>query len=376
MGFKFSKGGVGLKLLHAALPVAAGLAAAAAVLAVNPRAGQKIGDWLYSMVSVRISSYAYAVGRAAPSVVNIYVTALNTNYTSPEGGTDGNPAEIKTSASGVIMSKDGYIVTNYHVVPSSNEPGQSIWAMSRDGQLYQAFVIGYDRRTDIAVLKVDAKNLPPIECATDEPMVGDIVLAIGNPNNLGQTVTHGIISATARSGSGLIAPNQMNIREGIQDLIQTDAPINSGNSGGALVNTAGEMIGINTASINSYQTYGIGFAVPSKLVVSVMREIIQHGRVIRGYLGISDNGSVPLPNRKGVGVRVAFIDPRGPAYGVLQPGDVIYEVNGSRISSLKELIETVSKSRPGAKLDFKVFRGDDSVNLSVILAEDRPGIDG
>ena len=366
---------MGKRLLHAVIPIAAGLTAAAVVLAVNPKAGQRIGDYLYSITSIRVSSYAYAVGRAAPSVVNIYVTALNTNYTSPEDGSNGSPAEIKTSASGVIMSKDGYIVTNYHVVPSSNEPGQSIWAMTREGQLYQAFVIGYDRRTDIAVLKVSAKNLSPIVCAKDDSMVGDIVLAIGNPNNLGQTVTHGIISATARSGTGLIAPNQMNIREGIQDLIQTDAPINGGNSGGALVNTAGEMVGINTASINSYQTYGIGFAVPSKLVVEVMTEIIQHGRVIRGYLGISDNGSVPLPNRQGVGVRVAFIDPRGPAYGILQPGDVIYEVNSSRISSLKELIEMVSRSRPGAKLNFKVYRGDDSLDLSVILAEDRPGID-
>ncbi len=362
------------KLLLALAPVLVGIAAGTAILLVNPKAGSRIGDLLYSK-SMNAEGYAYAVARAAPSVVNIYVTALNSAYTSQRSDA---PQEVKTSASGVIMSSDGYIVTNYHVVPSSNEPDQSIFAMTRDGQLYQAFVIGFDRRTDIAVLKVQASNLHPIPMVTakHEPQVGDIVLAIGNPNNLGQTVTHGIISSTARSGSGLLARNQMNIREGLQDLIQTDAPINSGNSGGALVNTAGELVGINTASFNGYQTYGIGFAVPSKLVVSVMREIISHGRVIRGYLGISDDGSVPLPDGEpGVGVRIAFIDPSGPAYGILESGDIIFEVNGSRISSLKELIELVSKTAPGASLTFKLYRGGEVLEKSVVLAEDRASID-
>lgn len=207
-----------------------------------------------------------------------------------------------------------------------------------------------------------------------ELQVGDIVLAIGNPNNLGQTVTHGIISATARSGSGLIARNQMNIREGLQDLIQTDAPINNGNSGGALINTAGELVGINTASFNGYQTYGIGFAVPTKLVTSVMSEIISHGRVIRGYLGISDDGTVPLPNEQGVGVKVGFVDPTGPAVNILQVGDVIFAINGQRISSLKELIENISATNPGTVLNFKIMRGSEELDVDVTLAEDRVGM--
>lgn len=364
------------KLLFLLIPALLGIIAGVVILLVNPKAGQRVGDLLYS-TGVNVDSYAYAVARAAPCVVNIYVTSLNTGYTSQKNGTEDEPSEISNSASGVIMRSDGYIVTNYHVVPSSNEPDQAVWAMTRSGTLYQAFVIGYDKRTDIAVLKVDAEDLPtiPLQGARHEVQVGDIALAIGNPNNLGQTVTHGIISATARSGSGLIARNQMNIREGVQDLIQTDAPINNGNSGGALVNTAGEMIGINTASFNGYQTYGIGFAVPTKLVVSVMNEIISHGRVIRGYLGISDDGSVPLPNQQGVGVRVGFVDYSGPASGILRVGDIIYEVNSQRISSLKELIELISGSKPGAVIDFKVIRNGENLDLSVELAEDKPGID-
>ncbi len=357
------------------LPAMLGVVVGIIILVVNPKAGQHVGDVLYSK-GVNVDSYAYAVARAAPSVVNIYVTGLNTDYSGTEKKIGSESADVTNSASGVIMRSDGYIVTNYHVVPSQNEPGQAIWAMLRTGELYQAFVVGYDARTDLAVLKVDAPGLKaiPLQSSNHDVQVGDVVLAIGNPNNLGQTVTHGIISATARSGSGLIAKNQMNIREGLQDLIQTDAPINNGNSGGALVNTAGEMVGINTASFNGYQTYGIGFAVPTKLVTSVMSEIISHGRVIRGYLGISDDGSVPLPNQKGVGVKVGFVDPAGPAEGILEVGDIIYEMDSKRFSSLKELIEYISSTTPGTVLTFKVLRNDEEMELSVTLAEDRVGM--
>ena len=246
-------------LLFTLLPIAAGIIVGVGVLFFNPDAGKNLGSFLYSS-SKDPQSYAYAVARAAPGVVNIYVSTLNQNYSSEAK----NPGTITNSASGVIMSSDGYIVTNYHVIPSSNEPNKAVWAQTRDGKVYQAFIIGYDRRTDIAVLKIDAQNLTPVP--RDEELhvnVGDVVLTIGNPNNLGQTVTHGIVSATARSGSGLLTRDQMNIREGLQDLIQTDAPINQGNSGGALVNTNGTLVGINTASFNNYRygTYGIGFAV-------------------------------------------------------------------------------------------------------------------
>ena len=345
-----------------------GLLLGIAVLWLFPQAGRGVGELLYSS-GVKHETYHYAVARAAPSVVNIYVQALSsTGQAASSGG-------VTSSASGVIMSSDGYIVTNYHVVPSVNAPEQAVWAQTRDGRLYQAFVAGFDRRTDLAVLKVDASGLPPIPIdGTYEPEVGDVVLAIGNPNNLGQTVSHGIVSATARSGSGLLTREQMNIREGLQDLIQTDAPINSGNSGGALVNTAGSLVGINTASFGGGQTYGISFAVPTTLVTKVMAEIIRHGRVVRGYLGISDDGTQALPSG-GLGVRVGYIDPRGPAAGTLEVGDVITAVNGERVESVRALIEHVSASKPGSELIFSVLRAGRAATLKVTVTEDETSVD-
>lgn len=359
--------------LRTAGTAAAGAAIGAVILMLYPTLGQNIGSVIYSQGQEPLS-YAYAVARAAPSVVNIYVSTLNHDYsTEAQGGA------ITVSASGVIMSSDGIIVTNYHVVPSGNEPNQAIWAQTRDGKVYQAFVVGYDRRTDIAVLKIQAQGLKPIPIDLGETaQVGDVVLAIGNPNNLGQTVTHGIVSATARTGSGLLTRDQMNIRDGLQDLIQTDAPINQGNSGGALVNTAGVLIGINTASFNNYRygTYGIGFAVPTKLVVYVLNEIIKHGRVIRGYLGISDDGTTPLPDDSGVGVRVGYIDPQGPAAdSELQTGDLIVGADGKNISNLRGLIDIISSTTPGTVMNFTVRRGKRTLNIPITLAEDRSSID-
>lgn len=355
------------KLLYTTLPIVAGLAIGVGILIVNPNAGQRIGDLIYSK-GVSIESYAYAVNKAAPSVVNIYVTELNSDYTSPNG------SEVISSASGVIISSQGYIVTNYHVVPSGNEPNHAIWAQTRDGQLYQAFVVGCDRRTDLALLKIEASKLTAIELESKDPQVGDIVLAIGNPNNLGQTVTHGIVSAVARSGSGLLSRDQMNIRQGIQDLIQTDAPINNGNSGGALINTAGNLVGVNTASFNGYQTYGIGFAVPTKMVKYVSEEIKKHGRVVRGYLGIADDENISL-GEKLDGVRVGYVDPHGPASGLIFEGDVIVQVNNSKISTVKELIEIISNSKPNTTLSFKIQRNQEVIDVNVSLTEDATNID-
>ena len=355
------------RLVYTGLPVLTGLAIGIGVLIVNPNAGQKIGDIIYAK-GVSIDSYAYAVNKATSSVVNIYVTELNSNYTSPNGN------EIISSASGVILSSSGYIVTNYHVVPSGNEENHAIWAQTRNGKLYQAFVIGCDRRTDLALLKVEADDLTPIEREIKDPQVGDVVLAIGNPNNLGQTVTHGIVSAISRSGSGLLSRDQMNIRQGIQDLIQTDAPINNGNSGGARINTAGNLVGVNTASFNGYQTYGIGFAVPTKMVEYVTNEIKKHGRVIRGYLGISDEENLGLKSNQD-GVRVGYVDPLGPASGLIKVNDLIVTANNIKIRSVKELIEIISNSSPGTTIKFTLKRDDKICNVEVTLTEDETNID-
>lgn len=366
-------------LLFGIIPIVAGLTAGIATLIVNPNVGRNIGEIIYSK-GQDTEGFSYAVAKAAPSVVNIYVQRLNNNYSSVTA----DAAEIMTSASGVIMTENGYIVTNYHVIPSVIEPNTSIWAQQHNGKIHQAFVVGYDRRTDIAVLKVNASDLPPIPINLKEPpQVGDIALTIGNPNNLGQTVTHGIVSATARTGSGLLTRDQMNIREGLQDLIQTDAPINQGNSGGALVNSKGYLIGINTASFNNYQygVYGIGFAVPTKLVVYVLDEIIKHGRVIRGYLGISDDGTQPLSEQFSVGIRIGYIDPLGPAAtSDLKVGDIIIEADGKKIGNLRSLIDSISSTRPGTVMTFKVLRKNDKgeekiKTVDITLTEDKANID-
>ena len=356
------------------LPICVGLVAAAIVLKFDPDLGESFGNKLYSS-SKEIHSYSYAVARSSSSVVNIYVSRLNKDYT----GISKDTGQITSSASGVIMSSDGYIITNYHVIPSLNEPNRAVWAQTVNGNLLQAFIVGFDRRTDIALLKIKAKNLTPININPRyQPKVGDVVLAIGNPNNLGMTVTHGIISATARTGSGLLTREMMNIREGLQDLIQTDAPINSGNSGGALVNSNGDLVGINTASFNQYHsgTYGISFAIPTKLVVRVMKEIIQHGRVIRGYLGISDENDELIADNSIKGVLIRFIDPNGPAaQSNIKVGDIVKKVDDKPINNVRELIDIISNTTPGTVLTLTLERNGKTILSPVTLAEDRPNVD-
>lgn len=354
------------KTLPFLIPMAVGIIAGVAVLLVKPSTGKKLGDLIYSS-GISTEGYSYAVNKAAPSVVNIYVANLKDDYSSPD------PNSITSSASGVIMDKHGIIVTNYHVVPSGNEPNKAIFVQTRDGKVMKAFVVGCDRRTDIAVLNVTNATLTPITPAKNEPNIGDIALAIGNPNNLGQTVTHGIISAVSRSGSGLLSKGQMNIRQGVQELIQTDAPINQGNSGGALINTKGNLIGINTASFSGDNTYGIGFAVPVKMVIEVMNEILRHGKVERGYLGISDDDTTALDSE--LGVRIGYVDPEGPAFGILKIGDLITKVDGYNVKNVRELIDLVSKSKPNTVLNFELKRDGKVKQEKVTLAEDNTSVD-
>ena len=271
------------------------------------------------------------------------------------------------------LYRDDIVVELAKAYSKNNEPNKAIWVQTREGKVLKAFIVGCDRRTDIAVLKVEEKNLPPIHIAKRTPNIGDIVLAIGNPNNLGQTVTHGIISALSRSGTGLISKEQMSIRQGLQDLIQTDAPINQGNSGGALIDTQGNLIGINTASFSTQDSYGIGFSVPVNLVTEVMNEIIRHGKVERGYLGISDSRIRSLNNQKGV--TVEFIDPQDPAFGILISGDVLTKVNSKEIVDAKQLIELVSKTKPGTTLRFEILRNNKTIEESVTLALDKTSLD-
>ena len=246
-------------------------------------------------------SFHNAVRKASPAVVNIYSRKYQENSRSK--------LLIQGLGSGVIVSEKGYIITNFHVVAQADQ----IVVALQDGRIAAAQLVGKDRRTDIAILRIDGDNLPVIPLNSSyAPKVGDIVLAIGNPYNLGQTTTFGIISATGRSS---ISADKH------QAFIQTDAAINEGNSGGALVNTKGELVGINTASFQQateLETYGISFAIPYALANKIMKKIIADGRVIRGYIGIDgqDINSVAsrLLNHDQIGgIVVLGVDPNGPA---------------------------------------------------------------
>ncbi|CZF83498.1 Serine endoprotease DegS [Grimontia celer] len=305
-------------------------------------------------------SYNYAVRRASPAVVNIYTrrySAENRLQLNAEG-----------LGSGVIMSDKGYIVTNYHVVARADQ----IIVALQDGRISTAQLVGKDQRTDLAVLKIELENLPVIPFNDSyEPNVGDVVLAIGNPYNLGQTTTFGIISATGRPGMSF---NRQ------QDFLQTDAAINKGNSGGALVNSRGELVGINTASFQQatdVDTYGISFAIPYSLTLRVMQKLIADGRVIRGYIGVEGREVNPVMARlldaeQLRGVLIASMEPSGPAAtSGLQVNDLIIAINDKPISSFRNALDIVADTRPGTKVPFKVIRGGQPIDVIVTIGEEK-----
>jgi len=271
--------------------------------------------------------------------------------------------EFRALGSGVIIdAAQGLVVTNNHVIDSADE----IKVQLSDGREYDAKLVGKDAHTDLALLKLkEFKNLTQIDLADSDSLeVGDFAVAIGNPYGLGQTVTSGIVSALGRTG--------LNI-ENIENFIQTDAAINSGNSGGALVDTKGNLIGINTASFSGDNTYGIGFAVPVKMVREVMNEILRHGKVERGYLGISDDETTALDSE--TGVRIGYVDPEGPAFGILKVGDLITKVDGYSVQNVRELIDLVSKSKPNTVMNFEIKREGKVKVEKVTLAEDNTSVD-
>lgn len=309
-------------------------------------------------------SFNSAVRRAAPAVVNVY---------NRGAGNNGQPQlQIKTLGSGVIMDSRGYIITNKHVI---NNADQIIVAL-QDGRIFEALLIGSDSLTDLAVLKINSANLPiiPINIKR-QPHIGDVVLAIGNPYNLGQTVTQGIISATGRIG---LSPS------GRQSFLQTDASINRGNSGGALVNSLGELIGINTLSFdksNDGETpEGIGFAIPTVLSTKIMEKLIRDGRVIRGYIGIGGRDIAPA-NAPSTGIEqlqgivVNEVSPNGPAaVAGIQVNDVIMSVNHKPAVSALETMDQVAEIRPGSVVDVEVIREDKKLTLPVTIQE-YPAVD-
>jgi len=317
------------------------------------------------------ATFAPVVKAVLPAVVNISSTKVIRTSEFPQDNPFGDlfpgfrmpdrPMRQQGEGSGVIVSADGYIVTNNHVVDGATELTVSM----ADKREMKARVIGTDAKTDIALIKVDARDLPHVVLGDSSKVeVGDIALAMGNPFGLGQTVTMGIISATGRGGLGI---------EDYEDFIQTDASINPGNSGGALVNTRGELIGINTAILSrSGGNQGVGFAVPVDLVRHVMTQLKENGAVTRARLGVYFQELTPkLASALGVqaskGAVVTEIVPNGPASkSGLRKDDVITALNGQAIDG-RSLRNAVGSMTPGSTINLKVIRGSSERNFSITL---------
>ena len=270
--------------------------------------------------------------------------------------------------SGVIVNPDGYILTNNHVVEGASD----VQVTLSDKRTLKAKVIGTDPRTDIAVLKIPTSNLSTVTLGdSTKAKVGDIVLAVGDPFGIGETVTMGIVSATGRRDLRLEGP------EGYEDFIQTDASINPGNSGGALVNTRGELIGINTAIISNGGggNQGIGFAVPVNMARTVMEQILKTGKVTRGFLGVSIQEVTPdlakafnLPSAEGALIGDVTPDSPGAKAG-LQKGDVITALNGQKVSDYHDLRLRISQTAPGTSIKLDVYRGGQKQQMTATLGE-------
>jgi serine protease DegS len=327
-------------------------------------------------------SYAGAVQRAAPSVVNVFAVKVTREKPHPLaddplfrrffGDQESRPRFRRENSlgSGVIVDSNGYVLTNNHVIEGASD----IEIVLGDGRSLPARIVGTDPETDLAVLQAAGNRLPVATLgASDDLQVGDVVLAIGNPFAVGQTVTQGIVSATGR--------NQLGITD-FENFIQTDAAINPGNSGGALINALGEVVGINTAIFSqSGGSHGIGFAIPIQLAKEVMNQIVQHGRVIRGWLGITGQNLTPvLAESLGIafrdGILVSGVLEGGPAdQAGVKPGDLITRIDRRPISGSQDMLKTIAAKAPGSPLSVTLYREGDEREQVAIVGE-RPALKG
>ncbi len=309
------------------------------------------------------ASYADAVELSAPAVASVRTTRL-VEYTAP--GDERTRFRVENAfGSAVVIDPEGYLVTNFHVIAEAAE----IRVQLADGRFANPEVVGVDAETDLALLKVEVGILPVITLGNSSLLrIGDVVLAIGNPYGLSKSVTQGIVSATGRNSLATLTT--------FQDFIQTDAAINAGNSGGALVNVAGELVGLNTAILaQDASTEGIGFAIPVDLVRGVVDEIKQHGRVIRGYLGLqpddmttAERDALGIEGNVGILLGIVFEGTPAAAAGLRQ-GDVIIAINGEEILSERQAQLVVAGTSPGDEVEIAGIRNGQRFETTVIATE-------
>ncbi len=367
--------------------IATGLAAAFLVLVFKP---DFLGEPQYGASPVMTLarqegpvSYADAVQKTAPAVVNIFTTTLTRREAHPFfsdplfrrffGEELSQPRVEKRNnlGSGVIVNKNGYIITNHHVIENASE----IRVVLRDGRSMAARVVGTDPETDLAVLQASGEDFPVAQLGRSEDLqIGDVVLAIGNGFGLGQTVTMGIVSALGRQSLGLTS---------YDNFIQTDAAINPGNSGGALINPYGDVIGINTAIYTkSGGSEGVGFAIPAQLVNKVFEQIRDKGRVVRGWIGVTTTQAVTpeLAQALGLGdakgLLIAQILRNGPADKAgIKPGDVIQKVNGIEAKTARVMVDLVADIQPGEDVKIELTRDGNSQTVHVEVIERPTNLD-
>jgi serine protease DegQ len=352
--------------------VIAGLALAFLVLYLWPNVNERFSHQPEVVAEVPAApvSYADAVDRTAPSVVSIYTRKVELQQVSPRLqkilGSSYVARSRQDMGSGVLVSEDGYILTNNHVISQVQNIRVGLW----DGRFAAAQVIGSDPETDLAVLKIDLTGLPAAPLAENSSVrVGDVVLAIGNAFGLSHTVTMGIISATGRNDLRSVL---------YEDFIQTDAAINAGNSGGALINYRGEVIGINTRNVGQAQgAQNIGFAIPIAMAKDVMQQIVENGSVRRGSLGalFSD---LPLSlqtdgSSARLGVQVRDVTPNGPAWSAgIRPGDTLLSMDGVEVGDARALLLMIAQRQPGGRVEFQVQRDAEVFETYATLIQQPP----
>jgi serine protease DegQ len=321
-----------------------------------------------------LGSYGEAARLAMPAVVSVYSTK---EVRRPQSSEDplferffgerprGNGGDrVASLGSGVVATRDGYVLTNNHVVQAADEIAVAL----TDGRKLPARLVGSDPETDLAVLRVEASNLPAVTFGRSENLaVGDVVLAIGNPFDVGQTVTMGIVSALGRNNLGI---------NRYENFIQTDAAINQGNSGGALIDTRGNLVGINTAIYSrTGGSIGIGFAIPTTIITDVLDQLIKNGKVVRGYFGIEPEDITPevaevlkLPRAEGVFVRGVMRDAPADKAG-MAPGDIIMSINDARVENTPTMLTQIARLAPGSVASVRVLRNAKEVELKVTAGE-------